>query len=248
MSLFTKVFGLRQRAATASSIAVVTLAAMTSLAAAQDAGPYAKLYGGLQSIEGMSFADPATADLDLDGGRGLTLGGTLGYGFGNGFRTAFDVSYGEADLDGTFQENVQVFVPCGELSGSPCLNGTVDGDYSSLSGFAMAYYDFATGSALTPYIGVGVGLMDANLEATTLGTLNVGTTSEFELVDGSDSEFGTRVAAGFAYDAGAFDLTADYSWTRSGRLDLAGQGAYTTFNFDKRVNAHTFTVGTRLKF
>lgn len=252
-SLFSKIFRLRQRTAAQSSVAAVTLVAMTSLAAAQDPGPYARIYGGLSSVEGMSFADPATADLDLDGGSGVTYGAAFGYAFGRGqgfggLRLEADIALSEADLDGTFQENVQVFVPCGEISNSPCLDGTVDGEYEGLSAIAMAYYDFDTGSALTPYIGAGLGLIDVELEATTPGALNDGPTTPFALVDGSSTELATRLAAGVAYDAGSFDVTLGYSWTRSGKADLGGQGAYTTFAFDPRVNVHSFTLGARVNF
>lgn len=247
-SLFTKIFRLRQRAAAQSSIAAVTLMAMTSLAAAQESGPYARLYGGLSSVEGMSFADASTADLDLDGGSGVTYGAAFGYAFGSGLRLEADFARSEADLDGTFQENVQVFVPCGEISGSPCLDGTVEGDYEGLSAIAMAFYDFDTGSALRPYIGAGLGLLDVDLEATTPGALNAGPTTPFALVDGSSTELATRLAAGVAYDAGAFDVTLGYNWTRSGRANLGGQGAFTTFGFAPRVNVHSFTLGARINF
>ncbi len=244
MSLLSKV----SPAATLAASAFAFLITMTSLVAAQEQGPYARLYGGLASVQGMTFNDATSADLDLDGGTGLNFGGALGYRFGSGFRTEIDLSYSEASLNGTFQENVQTFVPCGEISNSPCLDGTVDGDYEGLSAIAMAYYDFATGSQITPYVGLGIGLINADLEATTPGALNDAATIEFALLDGSDTELAYRLAAGFAYDAGSFDIMLDYSWTRSGRLALAGQGAFTTFAFDRRVNAHAFTVGARFTF
>jgi opacity protein-like surface antigen len=53
----------------------------------------------------------------------------------------------------------------------------VDGDYEGLSAFAMAYYDFAAGSQITLYIGLGIGLVDAELEATTPGAFNDATRS-----------------------------------------------------------------------
>lgn len=251
-SLFTKIFSLRQRAVAQSSIAAVTLVAMTSLTAAQEAGhqqgPYARLYGGLSSVEGMSFTDAATANLDLDGGSGVTYGAAFGYAFGSGLRLEADVALSEADLDGTFQENAQVFVPCGEISGSPCLDGTVDGDFEGLSAIAMAYYDFNTGTALRPYIGAGLGLIDVDLDATTPGALNDGPTTPFTLVDGSSTELATRLAAGLAYDAGMFDVTLGYSWTRAGRADLGGRGTFVTFDFAPRVNVHSFTLGALVRF
>jgi opacity protein-like surface antigen len=233
---------------TLAGAAFAFLLTMTSLVAAQEPGAYGRLYGGLSSVEGMTFNDATSADLDLDGGSGFTFGGSLGYAFGNGFRTELDVARSEADLDGIFTENVQTFVPCGEISNSPCLNGTVDAEYEGLTAFAMAFYDFTSGSSLTPYLGFGIGLLDADLEATTPGALNDAATVDFGLLDGSDTELAYRIAAGVGYDAGAFDILLDYSWTRSGKLALDGQGAFTTFGFNKRVNAHSFTLGVRYAF
>ena len=244
MSLLSKV----TPAATVAASAFAFVITMTSLVAAQEQGPYARFYGGLTSVQGMTFNDATSADLDLDGGTGLTFGGALGYRFGSGFRTELDLAYSEANVDGTFQENVQTFVPCGEISNSPCLDGQVDGDYTSLSALVMAYYDFAMGGRVTPYVGSGIGLIDADLDATTPGALNDAETIDFALLDGSDTELAYRLAAGLAYDAGAFDILLDYSWTRSGRLALAGRGAFTSFAFDRRINAHTFTVGARYTF
>ncbi len=109
MSLLSKV----SPVATVAASAFAFLITMTSLVAAQEQGPYARLYGGPSSVQGMTFSDTMTADLDLDGGTGFTFGGTLGYSFGSWFRTEINLGYSEASLNGTFQENVQAFVPCG---------------------------------------------------------------------------------------------------------------------------------------
>ena len=135
----------------------------------------------------------------------------------------------EADLDGTFFENVLTFVPCGEISNSPCLDGQVDGKFKGQSAMAMGFYEFPTGSAVAPYIGAGVGLYEVDIKATTTGGLNEAESIEFVLLDGSDTKLAYRLAAGFAYDAGSFDVTADYSWTRTAKTSLTGQGALHQF-------------------
>lgn len=248
LSLFSKVFSLRQRPVRVTAIGAATLMAMTTMAAADEQGLYGRLYGGLATVSGLSFADPATADLDLDGGSGLTFGGAVGVKTRSGFRAEIDLTLSEADLDGGFVENVQVFVPCGEISQSPCLDGRVDGEFEGRSAFAMGFYEFDTGSAFTPYIGGGLGLYDVEIEATTAGALNDADTIEFVLLDDSDSKLAYRLAAGFAYDVGAFDVTADYSWTRTGKSSLDGQGAFVTFDYESRANVHQFTVGARYFF
>ena len=251
ISLFSKVFALRQRPVRMTVIGAATLVAMTSMVAAQDAtepGLYGRLYGGLASVSGLSFADPATADLDLNGGSGLAYGAAIGFAAGNGFRGELDFILSEADIDGTFVENVQAFVPCGEISISPCLDGRVDGEFEGFSGMAMGFYEFSTNSGFAPYVGAGLGFTEVEIEATTPGTLNDAGTVEFVLLDDSDTKLAYRLAAGFAYDVGAFAVTADYSWTRTNKTSLEGRGAFVTFDYDGRATVHQFTIGVRYAF
>ena len=203
-------------------IGAAALVAMSTMAAAEEPGLYGRLYGGVATVGGLSFADPATANLVLNGGTGLTFGGAVGVATGSGFRAELDFTLSEADLDGTFVENVLVFVPCGEISGSPCLDCRVDGEFEGRSAMAMGFYEFSTGSAFTPYVGAGLGVFDVEIEATTFGSLNGGDSTTFFLLNDSETKLAYRLTAGFAYDVGAFDLTADYSWTRTGKTALAG--------------------------
>ena len=228
--------------------AFAALLSLTSGASAEEAGLYGRLYGGLASVSGLSFADPATANLDLNGGSGLAFGAAVGFKTESGFRAELDMTHSEANLSGTFVENVQVFVPCGEISGSPCLDGRVDGEFEGRSAFAMGFYEFDNGSAFAPYIGAGLGLYEVEIEASTPGSLNDADTIDFLLLDDSDSKLAYRLAAGFAYDTGTFDITADYSWTRTGRANLAGRGAFVTFDYNRRATVHLFTVGARYTF
>lgn len=248
LSLFSRVFGLRQRPVRSTVIGAATLMALTTMAAAAEPGVYGRLYGGLATVSGLSFTDAATADLNLDGGSGLTFGGAVGLRTGSGFRAELDLTLSEADLDGTFVENVQAFVPCGESPQNPCLDGRVDGEFEGRSAFAMGFYEFDTGNGFAPYIGAGLGLYEVEIEATTPGAFNDGPTIEFALVDDSDTKVAYRLAAGFAYDVGAFDITADYSWTRTGKSSLSGQGAYVTFDYDRRATVHQVTLGARYAF
>ncbi len=131
---------------------------------------------------------------------------------------------------------------------SPCLDGRVDGEFEGRSAIAMGFYEFSTDSAFTPYVGAGFGLYDVEIEATTPGGLNDADTIDFVLLDDSDTKLAYRLAAGFAYNVGAFDVTADYSSTRTGKTSLAGQGAFVTFAYDRRATVHQFTIGARYSF
>ncbi len=115
MSLFSKVFRLRQRQVRITVIGAATLMAMTSMVAAQESGLYGRLYGGLANVSGLSFTDPATANLDLNGGTGLTFGGAVGFAARNGFRGELDFTLSEADIDGQLLKTSKLSCPAGKF-------------------------------------------------------------------------------------------------------------------------------------
>jgi Outer membrane protein beta-barrel domain len=104
-----------------------------SPATAQDAGYYAKLFGGISSLQGDSADLGGTAEsLSYDGGT--IYGGAFGYDYGDRpFRAELEFAYRSDEAA-----------------------GAISGDYASTSFMLNGYYLFSRGR-LTPYAGLGLG-------------------------------------------------------------------------------------------
>jgi opacity protein-like surface antigen len=228
--------------------ACIVFVGFAARAEEQGSGFYGSVRVGPSFFEGMSFAEASTADLDLDPRTGWLVGGALGYRIFDAVRLELDLAYAASNLRGTFQENVQAFVPCGEFAGNPCLDRNVDGDISALTSFASAYYDFPRIGQIKPFVGLGIGLVDIDLDVGTRATLNDGPVSRFAIVHGSDTALGYRGALGFSYDVGAVDLAVGYSYTFAQRSSFAGDSPLVSFSFDPKVSVHALSAGLVYKF
>jgi len=236
------------RHAYAGIAAFFATVAMPSLVQAADSGFYGKLYAGPTAAQDMNFANAATANLALNPGVGFVLGGEVGYRLTDAFRFAFDLGYGRNDLTGQFQQNNQVMVPCGEMPNNPCLAPNVDGNVANLSGFAMAYYDLPVAGALRPYLGLGLGLVRADLSVGARSTMNNGTVSRFTILDGSDTVLGYRGTIGVSYDVGPTNLSIGYTYSTGNRFNVPGKGPNLSFDFDRRLTTHALKVGVSYNF
>ena len=178
-------------------VATCATSAGTEVCAAEQRSDfYGSIRIGPAFVEDMNFSDSTTADLGLNPKAGWSAGGALGYRFFDALRMECDLAYTANKLNGAFQQNVQTFAPCGEFPGTPCLDPTVDGDIYMLTGFAMTYYDFPLIGQIRPYVGLGVGFVDINLDVGTSATLNDGPVSRFAIIDGSDTVIGYRGSLG----------------------------------------------------
>lgn len=86
----------------------------------------------------------AVEELKHDNGYGVFAGG--GYGFGNGFRAEMELGYNR------FEHDLVRF-------GSPRATVRTDGSVDQYSLSGAAFYDIGTWYGLTPYGGLGAGLM-----------------------------------------------------------------------------------------
>ncbi|MFN5999202.1 MAG: outer membrane protein [Paracoccaceae bacterium] len=110
------------------------LLSLAGPAAAQDAGYYAKVFGGLSDLQGNS-ATLGGAAQSVSYGSGAIYGGAFGYDYGDRpFRAELEFSY-----------------RTGEATGS------IGGDYASTTFLLNGYYVFAGSGAFKPYVGLGLG-------------------------------------------------------------------------------------------
>jgi OmpA-OmpF porin, OOP family len=144
------------------------------------------------SIEsGLAMPDDATysgtgINTDAQYEAGGNLGTALGYRYGNGVRTEFEIDSNMNDLD-----NLN--------------NAGATGDVSSVGFMVNAYYDYVNPTQFTPYIGVGGGLLhfSAN-DVAPLGGV---------VADDSDNTWGIQGILGASYAVNPWlDLFTQYKY------------------------------------
>ncbi len=231
-------------------LVIVNVAFVTSLARADDQsnGFYSSFVVGTSIFETMTFAEPATADLVVDPKIGWTVGGAVGYRLPHRVKLELDIGYSGSALKGTFENNVEAFIPCGEFPGNPCLDRNVDGDIRTLTAFASTYYDFPEIGSLKPFVGVGLGLVNVDLEVGSRATLNDGPVSRFDLVDSTETVLGYRGALGVASDIGPADISLTYAYMFTDRPSFDGQSPLVSFTFDRKIKSHALRARLTYNF
>jgi opacity protein-like surface antigen len=163
-------------------------------------------------------------------------------------------SFGEAEFDTGFNVGVTGGVDCGpgryeleltyrqndfdQISDPGFGSLPVDGDISALAFMANAFWDIATGSPVTPYLGGGIGV--ANVSINDLGAFGV------PFADDDDTVFAYQVGAGVALELNpnmALDLGYRYFATSDPEFtDVDG------FKFESEYKTHNASLGLRIMF
>ncbi|HEY5691626.1 MAG TPA: outer membrane beta-barrel protein [Cyclobacteriaceae bacterium] len=183
-----------------SVIMIILAMFMVTSAQAADGKLYLSASGGLS----------ITNDLDLPGinisfSPGYNVGGAVGYDMGQ-FRAEGEIRYSTVDVD--------------EVNG---ISFPGSADLSALTFMANGYYDHEiNNSPLTPYIGVGIGLVSSEISAAGAGSTD-------------EEDFGYQFMLGLGFDVAASAmLTAEYRY-----LGIADSDAPDT---------HAFIFGARFMF
>jgi OOP family OmpA-OmpF porin len=187
-----------------------------------------------------------------EGGIGVL---SLGYGFGNGFRTEIEGSYRRNELDklGGFP---------GRSRNASSAFGRFDGDVEQFGVMANVYYDFQLPQwfpnmpvAIVPYIGGGVGYMWTDIDAR-----GVRRGAPGDGVDISDTagQFAYQGIAGLSFpitSVPGLAITAEYRYTGvlqskyDGRVrNAAGQTVSTGSYEIDQANNHSALIGVRYAF
>ena len=149
---------------------LVGLLLLASTTSAIAAGPYIGAAGGVSIFHDSDIKDTGTtSNLEYDTGYGFNI--SAGYNF-DPIRVEFEFGYKQANLDKITTNGVSA--------------SETDDDATVMSYMANAYYDFKTNSPFTPYIGAGLGMINAEFKS-----------PDFKE---DDTVFGYQVAVGAAYN------------------------------------------------
>ncbi len=186
--------------------AIVAWMLMVSPALAADQGLYASLGAGASLATDIDESDGTKISFD----PGWHVTGAVGYDLGQ-FRVEGEIGYRMFDID--------------TVTG-PGVPPGVTGDVTALTFMANGYYDVDLDSSITPYVGFGLGISDADIEVIAPG---------FGTLKGGDTEFSYQVMAGAGWDMGSnMVLTAGYRY-----FGIADS---------ESPDIHEFNIGARFMF
>lgn len=219
----------------------VALATLTATSAMADGHTGADLYGfgylGASSLNDPTFSGtvggaPQTVETFFDD-TGTSFGVGIGRAlpnFGAGVRGEIELSYSTADIENT------------NFSGNGPDQEPASGSVDTTRLFASLYKDFDTGSAITPYIGAGLGIASSDL--------NIAYGPGVTLND-TDRNVTAQIVLGGSYDlTDQLALTTDLRFTRdfgvtSARLNPAGN---LTGVVSDDIDTTSLNVGLRFSF
>jgi outer membrane protein OmpA-like peptidoglycan-associated protein len=193
-------------------------------AMAETDGWYLGAEAGVNIVPRIRFdANAQTWRQNQDIGYGVL--GQVGYGFGQ-IRLEGEI--------GWRQNGVNRF---NNAAGDQSPKGNIGG----FSVMGNGYYDFNTGSKITPYLGVGLGGL--NVSADHLDAAGIGVTN------GSDFVFAYQGIAGLSYAINdGLAIKADYRYLRSEKANLALESSYGSGDGSGPYASHAILVGFTLKF
>ncbi len=168
---------------------------------------------------------------EFDFDPGVTLGVAAGYELQNHLRIEGELDYRQNELN---------------ERQAPGSNQLLDGDISAVSLLVNAFYPFKNlpvPTAVTPYIGGGLGLSRIALNDAQLGG---GRAAGTILADDEDTAFTYQLSLGFEYGLSSIlDLTVDYRYLRTvdPKFDNALGGS-----LEAEFASHNFLIGITRHF
>ena len=207
-------------------IAAALLLAPLSVAAQDEQGFYASVYGGVTATPSTDFSEsratgPAVGG-KVDFGRGIGFGAAVGRRFGNGWAAELAL-----DERGNYLRRV----------GGVAVDGNVFSEVVFLNG----YYRFPARGAVRPFIGAGLGYVvafDIDVE-------RGGTEQEYSRQGG----VAVQAIAGVEYSlAPQWRLSGDVRWSRIGSGNFKATTAGNTLSGKPKYQPASFNLGVSFLF
>lgn len=185
-------------------------------------GPFVGIMGGVnfsddQDISGVGPGINRNVDTDT----GWAVLPSIGYRYGNGVRTEFELGYRDNDVD----------------SVSGAANGS--GDITAKSAMLNLLYDVDTGSRVMPYIGGGIGYAQVDYDARPVG---VG----LNRVSDEDNVFAYQGIAGLSYWVNeTVEVAAEYRYFATQDPDFRTSAGVPV---EGEYDSHAALIGLRWNF
>ncbi len=210
----------RKLAAAALGLGLLSYA---SAGLAAPKGPFVGIMGGAnfsddQDISGAGAGINRSVDTDT----GWAVMPTIGYRYGNGIRTEFELGYRTNDVD----------------SVSGATNGS--GELTAKSAMLNLLYDIDTGSRLSPYLGGGIGY--AQIDYDNVRPVGVG----LNRLDDEDNVFAYQGMAGLSYWLNdAVEVAAEYRYFATQDPDMRTSAGVSV---EGEYDSHAALIGLRWNF
>lgn len=222
---------------------LLAAAAMTAIAPAAQA--YEGLYGTIGA--GLSYLD---GDTDINSGAvfdssqehdlGIGVYGAIGYAYSNNFRAELEVSYRSNDIDSIDPDGAG-------FSGFP--TGTISGDVNSFAIMGNVLYDFDTVSSITPYVGVGIGVVNVDHDIVGSNALGAPLAPLTIAYGGSAWAFGGQAIAGLSFDiAEGLILDLSYRYLRTKKRFYSATSNFGAGAVETGYDPHSVFAGLRWDF
>ncbi len=206
--------------------ALVALVSITPAAAAGNL--YLDIFAGAGETDDTDFAVLGTSRIDTEFDSTFTYGVAFGYALENGWRFEGELTRREADVD------------THDLDGGGPIAGSF-GEGNSTALFANGFYDFRTGSRVTPYLGLGVGLVTVDYANFGVPGLNA--------LDDDDDVLGYQAIAGLAVKINdRLDFRGDLRYVGTEDAELTSSADTGSTTSDVSYSAYDATVGLRIRF
>ena len=207
-------------------LAIAVLAFVFTATTAHAEGMYFSGNLGASILSDSDIEQPGFIPITTTFDPGFTIGAAMGYDFGN-IRAEGELAYRTNDIDEF------------EFFG---FSFPGEGDVSSISFMANGYYDFrSANSALTPYLGAGLGFANVDLDASIVG---------LPLLDDSALVFAYQLMAGFAYDINPTTaLTFGYRYFATSNPEFDDPVLPGVLpDIEAEIQNHEFIFGVRVAF
>jgi outer membrane protein OmpA-like peptidoglycan-associated protein len=220
------------------ALAVATCLTLPLVAHAQPVtGPYVSLGAGTSLLNPVNYSFPVPNAYGKFLSRpSYAAVGSVGYGFGDGFRI---------ELGGNFYRNT--FHEDDNINGS---HARIFGGQDTFGPMVNVLYDFNVGLPIFPYVGAGIGYQWADLS----GPINDTNGKSGDYVSGTQGSFAYQAIAGLSYPIDmvpGLSVTAEYRF-----MQLVSNRKYSAYYYDGKAfsdgpatlgqeSSNTFLLGLR---